>query len=451
MKFYDFIIIGSGPAGSLIAWLLSKKKYKICLLDRSDDKKTTLNPYVEDSSFDYLPLFSNKLGGNSELWHNKIFLLSPDEFSKKKWKFSYEEINRFNLKLQKKLGIPKNLIKCFSKAGLNVSQSMRFNFNNVFDYFDIKNNKNIDIIKDSCPKKIYTTRKGIVKKIDIVDSKKKVQTLLLKKSIILTAGGLGNSHLILNLFNSFNKSKINFADHPHIKIGDFKNGELEKLNDYKKYYLTNKSIEKNIYEKRERTFGVFQIAIFSPEDFVRNLLKKIHHSKHNFMSPLYIFLMRIYHLFYKVINFCKRITLNRKYCLEFSFSQNKNSGVINLNKKLDKFGLRKININWKVLKKDKKNYYLIIKKSLKKLKLNSNFNFSKSFENVYVGQHPSCSTPITHKKKIIGVNKNLKLNGYKNVFTLGSNVFPENGFTNPTWTIMTLSLRLSKYLSKSKN
>ena len=67
---------------------------------------------------------------------------------------------------------------------------------------------------------------------------------------------------------------------------------------------------------------------------------------------------------------------------------------------------------------------------------------------VYVGQHPSCSTPITKNLKIIGVDKNLKLNGYKNVYTIGSNVFPENGFTNPTWTIMTLTLKLAKYLIK---
>ena len=161
--------------------------------------------------------------------------------------------------------------------------------------------------------------------------------------------------------------------------------------------------------------------------------------------------MRTYYSFFKIINFYRKVTFKKRYCLEFSFSQNKNSGIINLSKKLDKFGLRKIDINWKVMKNDKKDYNSIIKKSLKKLKLNLNFNFFESFKNVYVGQHPSCSTPITNRKKIVGVDKNLKLNGHKNVFTLGSNVFPENGFTNPTWTIMTLGYRLSKYLLKSKS
>ena len=46
------------------------------------------------------------------------------------------------------------------------------------------------------------------------------------------------------------------------------------------------------------------------------------------------------------------------------------------------------------------------------------------------------------------VDKNLKLHKYKNIFVCGSSVFPINGITNPTWTIMTLANRLSNYLRK---
>ena len=43
---------------------------------------------------------------------------------------------------------------------------------------------------------------------------------------------------------------------------------------------------------------------------------------------------------------------------------------------------------------------------------------------------------------------NLKIFDYNNIYLCGSSIFPENGFTNPTWTIMTLSNRLSSFLSK---
>ena len=44
--------------------------------------------------------------------------------------------------------------------------------------------------------------------------------------------------------------------------------------------------------------------------------------------------------------------------------------------------------------------------------------------------------------------RNLKLFNYDNIYVSGSSVFNINGFTNPTWTIMSLSYRLSEYLSK---
>ena len=48
------------------------------------------------------------------------------------------------------------------------------------------------------------------------------------------------------------------------------------------------------------------------------------------------------------------------------------------------------------------------------------------------------------------VDKNLKLNQYKNVYLCGSDVFPNSGVTNPTFTIMVLSRRLASHLSRNK-
>ena len=46
-------------------------------------------------------------------------------------------------------------------------------------------------------------------------------------------------------------------------------------------------------------------------------------------------------------------------------------------------------------------------------------------------------------------NSDLKLFNYDNIYVCGSSVFPFNGYTNPTWTIMTLALRLSEKLKKN--
>ena len=57
---YDHIIVGTGPAGSLLAWLLSKKNYKICMIERANNKAIISNPYVQKSSFHYLQLSESR-------------------------------------------------------------------------------------------------------------------------------------------------------------------------------------------------------------------------------------------------------------------------------------------------------------------------------------------------------------------------------------------------------
>ena len=50
-------------------------------------------------------------------------------------------------------------------------------------------------------------------------------------------------------------------------------------------------------------------------------------------------------------------------------------------------------------------------------------------------------TPLTRLK-------NLKVFDYKNINRAGYSIFSNNGYTNPTWTIMTLTLRFAKRLIK---
>ena len=108
MKF-DYVIIGSGPAGSILAWKLAKLKFNIAIIDRSNSQKKLVNdfflPYVNNSPNYYTPVFSNKLGGNSELWHNKIYLLSKKEFDLDQWPISYDELLQNSRELSELLNI----------------------------------------------------------------------------------------------------------------------------------------------------------------------------------------------------------------------------------------------------------------------------------------------------------------------------------------------------------
>jgi len=80
--------------------------------------------------------------------------------------------------------------------------------------------------------------------------------------------------------------------------------------------------------------------------------------------------------------------------------------------------------------------------------LNNNKQYYFDENKIFAGLHPSCTTPIGSNKSHGCVDKNLKLFDYENIYVSGSSVFNKNGFTNPTWTIMSLSYRLSEFLIK---
>ena len=106
---FDFVIVGSGPAGSILAWKLAKMNFNIALIDQANSTKKVMSdyflPYVNNSPNNYNPVYSNRLGGNSILWHSKVYLISKKEFDIGKWPFGYDELKNNSQELSKLLKI----------------------------------------------------------------------------------------------------------------------------------------------------------------------------------------------------------------------------------------------------------------------------------------------------------------------------------------------------------
>lgn len=466
---FDFVIIGTGPAGSILAWKLSNLGYRIAMIDRAKFQEQRLIndffcPYVNKSPNYYTPVYSDQLGGNSALWHSKIYLISEREYDKKKWGFEYEELKLYSSDLADKLNIEKQkLTEIFSDKKSSYHFAIRSDLKNVFKLLKLDKNENIKIFKGFSPIKINLKNEN-ANSIEIISFKKKKEKLFINQSLIFCAGGIGNPHLLMNLFSDNNKLiGTNLSDHAHVNLCKINSNQLNKYEKILKPSIKNNLKFYDIKKKREELAQVFEENKFFAGvqlDYKIDPMRKI---RRIFLRINNIYLRKILNFFsffiLKFNGFFAKIGLlfnkYHKYSFEFFFSQhqdNQNHLVLD-EKQLDNYGLKKVNIIWDLTDKDKEKINDIIQKSVGKFgklyQSNIDVNFTKNFYNHgLAGLHPSCTTKIGLNEKDGVVDNNLKLFGFNNIYVCGSSCFPENGFTNPTWTIMTLANRLASFLAK---
>ncbi|AFS47194.1 GMC oxidoreductase [alpha proteobacterium HIMB5] len=462
----DYLIIGTGPAGSVLSCNLADNGSKVILLDRANNLKKTdknsfiFSPYIENCPDYYTPLFSNQLGGNSALWNNKVYLISEDEFKSGDWGFGYNELIENSKELAKKFKINHDEIsKIIKKNKLNYSQSKRVKkFGNIFDFLKIKDKSNIQVFSNSSPIGLNIKNNKIISaKVFFKDYNEK-KDININKDIIFCAGGLGNPAIIKNLiYNDDNLIGKNLCDHAHINLAEIKKENLKSYSYFGKYFINDNdnNLEQNLYIKDDEYFaGVNFDFLPDPARILKRIFIKSRSSISKYVLKI---LIKYYSFSYKVFSkILSILNIKGKYSFEFFFSQKKNTHnnlEINHNK-IDSFGLKKLNINWNINKEEQLNYEKLINELVgengKLVKTNKEYLFDK--KKIFVGLHPSCTTHIG-KDNINGcVDNNLKLFNYDNIYVSGSSVFSINGFTNPTWTIMVLSHRLSKFLlNKNKS
>ena len=462
---YDFVIIGSGPAGSTLAWKLAQNRYKIAIIDRAINQESGLIndffcPYINKLPNYYSPVFSNQLGGNSALWHGKIYLISNKEFNKIKWGFDYDELKKFSDSLATELNFKiDNLTKVVNQNKKSFHYSHRSDLRNIFDYFKINDVENIDVFKGYSPIKLEFNNKKVTS-IDIIRSENDKKSLLINNSLIFCAGGLGNPHLLLNLLPNSSKNIGKYlSDHAHVNLCKIKQNEMNKYSNILKPNIKNNINQEN-FNKTEEVAQVFEYKDFfagvqldykiDPLRKLRRIFLRIPNiAIRRFLNFFGFFILKLNGLFAKLGLFFNRYY---KYSFEFYFSQHQNIGnFVKLDEnKLDFYGLKKININWDLSAEDINKIKHIVNYSVgsdgKLFKSNKEINFLQNFYNHgLVGLHPSCTTMIGKSEEDSVVNSDLKLHNYENIFVSGSSVFPVNGFTNPTWTIMSLSSRLANF------
>ena len=148
--------------------------------------------------------------------------------------------------------------------------------------------------------------------------------------------------------------------------------------------------------------------------------------------------------------------------VRFTLEQTPNEqSKIYLGNQLDKFGQRKIKLDWKFNKIERRTVNFLMaytadvlqKNKIGTLKMDSQlYNFKETLPlDLRGGQHHCGTTRMATFQKNGVVDKNLKVFGMKNLFVCGSSVYPTNSWVNPTFTIIALSFRLADNISNKFN
>ena len=438
---YDYIIIGSGPESiTLLNKLKSYKKRnpKILVIERGDFYKKE----YKKINYTKLPIKFNSrvfsVGGTSNEWSNISSYFEKFEMEarwlkkiKNFWPISHTKLIEYYKSLDKNLGFNYQKIK-------KIKSTIPFEIRNFiankkpknFKYF--LNSIDVDLIYNC-----NITSVDEIKNLTFVNTEKKNFFFKGLKTIIC-CGGIESVNLVLNslsqkkILKMKNKKSVGqfFSDHPKLNLGYLM---FPKIKLIKKFQLRvkNKYIEyfglsiKNKIQKDMKLLNTY-VRFEKSSNRVSKALKLIK------IPLLQRLIKNKFKSFYKIRMFCEMkptndnmiIQKNKKLYVNYKFNNIEYSTIKFLTKRiLDYFS-----------------YYP--EKEVEIL-------YSKKFidRNIEDASHHMGGLIYSPDKKIACVDKNLRINGLKNIFVCSSAIFPTFGSVNPTMTICAFAYRLGIYLS----
>lgn len=209
-----------------------------------------------------------------------------------------------------------------------------------------------------------------------------------------------------------------------------------------KYINPQIDIEKYIFSnKKDKHIGLsLSGALRKEKNLLNSYVRLVPYIKKNHNQTLFKLINKIFEKL--------RVSNNNEYIIKF-FSEMLPvySNRVLFNKKN-----KKIIVDYSFSKEEIITAKILVNKIY--LYLSSNpfkekiININKKFliKNSRDASHHMGGTIYHPKKSKSFVNKNLKINGLKNIYICSSSVFPTSGSANPTATIIALSIRLADYL-----
>lgn len=481
----DFVIIGAGIIGIFLTFLLKKKKFKIILIERGNNKKNSVTEKRTISrSLNHNASQSNQgfiLGGNSKYWGGQLSEFREEDIKKNFWGLNFLKLKSLYNEIYKILKI-----KCNNKITYNSKYKLGFYFTyflknpDLFKYFSekLKKNKNIILLSNLTAQKIIFEGKT-VKQIQCKSINGKKITVVGKK-FIFCQGTIENIRFLLTnkaIIKNSPLKKLNhignyFQDHMEVYFGTLKVYSKKKFSELFENRVNSDLLHQpkicNFIQNSNQASMCMGFIGDSHRNKIAEESKQIlKNFRYNPGIKSFFSLFKIKYLKYNLIYIIyflkfKKIKMFFKNNIRTTITCEQiptvNSKIV-INKKKLQDGLFQAVLFWKVRGIefyemqnfiDKLNTFFL-KMGIGKLNIKK-FLYNKKlfFKNIKDTNHASGGLIISKNFKTGVCNKNCKVWGISNLYIAGSALFPNSGHSNVTLTAMALALKLSKHLLKKK-
>ncbi len=505
-KVYDVCICGAGPAGITLARKLSKQ-FDVCLLEAGgmEFSRESQNFYKGSNTGESYFLLDHcrmrHFGGSSAVWGGACRLLDAVDFAKKPyvqysgWPIGKQDLDPYvaeaseildtDLKaqtirypIQPVNGWPP-AVPGMEETEFHLSRSEPYGIPTHFGHKyadEVKQNERIDCFINAAVVDVMLD--DALRNVTAfeVSNFLKNRYRVNGRYFVIAAGGIENPRILLNA----NKQKPAgvgndqdlvgrfFADHPHQYLGEFiLQDETEAVaqkdpafNQNVGYAFAGRYLtptREGMLQKQELTYS---LGLNPPSS------KLVNQNDTDFKSKIRSIVCTTDTL-RSAAEWLKGGTVS---CVQWTdgylalqAEQEPNpESRITLTEAQDDFGMPRLNLHWQFTQLDKqtiKNSAFGAAKAfaetnsgrvrLQKWLLEEDMHvpgYGEGTASIIAGPHHMCTTRMSDDPKEGVVDKNLKVYGTDNLYMGGSSVFATGGFSNPTFTIVQLSLRLAEHL-----
>jgi hypothetical protein len=452
---FPVAIFGSGPAGITTALELEKKNIKCLLIEAGNEnyseisqkfyKGKIIGDLVTDLSSNRLRQF----GGTSGHWGG--FSKPLEKYNLKLWPLKYNELNSYSKRTCEIL----NINNQFRKSSVNeFFNQIEFQYSSVrfADKFKnhIENSNNILLVLNTQLSHFVGHNKS-VEYAECISNKsiKKITA----RYFILACGGIENSRILL-----WSRDKNQEFIDKDLPIG--------------KYWMNHPwmlgGIGVIIKNKLKKKIGDNFLEYDGPIHFAAK--KELINEKKILSAAIYMNAKEDTKIYKEVIKdilcvapeYGKKIARmvfgkNLKCGNIFTVIEdepNENNKIV-LDKEKDEFGIPMVKLYYKKSRYVLKTAKLFLeefgnlcrKNDLGRIAIADNIYNLEGFENISVSHHIG-GTRMGLDKFDSVVNKDLKVHNINNLYISGSSSFATAGYTNPTFTIIQLAIRLAEKINE---